>query len=90
MITVTLQEAKAKLNALVEAACSGQDVVLLKGSKVVATIVPLSADQLEVVPQLTDAQAERMWHEMKSQPVKKFPNAEKAVAYLKKRFPASH
>ena len=51
MITVTLQEAKAKLNALVKAACSGEDVVLLKGSKVVATLIPLSADQLEIIPQ---------------------------------------
>lgn len=90
MITVTLQEAKAKLNKLVEVARSGEQVVLLRGSEVVATIVPLSADQLEIAPQLTDAQAERFWQEVRNQSVKKFPNAAKAVAYLKKRHPASH
>jgi prevent-host-death family protein len=61
MQAVTIREAKARLNALVEAAERGEQVVLMRGSKHVAAIVPLSEADLEVSPRLTDAQAERLW-----------------------------
>lgn len=64
MITATLQEAKAGLNRLVEKARSGEQVVLMRGAKVVATILPLSSDDLEIAPQLSDSQAERFWKEV--------------------------
>ena len=64
MKAVTIREAKARLNALVEAAERGEQVVLMRGSKHVAAIVPLSEDDLELAPSLTDAQAERLWHEL--------------------------
>jgi prevent-host-death family protein len=61
MQIVTIREAKARLNALVEAALRGEEVVLVRGSEHVAAIVPVSADDLELSPRLTDPQAERLW-----------------------------
>jgi prevent-host-death family protein len=65
MHLVTIREAKARLNALVEAAVRGEQVVLMRGSKHVAAIVPLSAEDLEPAPHHTDLQAERFWHDLK-------------------------
>lgn len=84
MITATLQEAKAKLHKLVEAAQMGEEVVLLRGSEVVARLQKLSEKDLEIVPQLTDDQAERFWKEIKEDPSKKFPSPGAAVSFLKK------
>lgn len=67
MKAVTIREAKARLNALVEAAERGEQVVLMRGSKHVAAIVPLSEDDLELAPSLTDAQAERLWHQLEEE-----------------------
>jgi prevent-host-death family protein len=64
MQAVTIREAKARLNALVEAAERGEQVVLMRGAKHVALIVPLSEADLEVAPRLTDAQAERLWRQI--------------------------
>lgn len=61
MKAVTIREAKARLNALVEAAERGEQVVLMRGSKHVAAIVPVTEEDLQLVPSLTDAQAERLW-----------------------------
>ena len=43
MQAVTIREAKARLNALVEAALRGEQVVLMRGSQHVAAIVPVSS-----------------------------------------------
>lgn len=87
MKAVTIREAKARLNALVEAAERGEQVVLMRGSKHVAAIVPLSADALEIAPSLTDAQAERLWgrihQELRDGSTLVFDGAEEAVAYLR-------
>jgi prevent-host-death family protein len=64
MHSVTIREAKAKLNALVEAAERGEQVVLMRGSRHVAQIVPLGEEDLEVAPRLSDGQAERLWREI--------------------------
>ncbi len=64
MQAVTIREAKARLNALVEAAERGEQVVLMRGARHVALIVPLSAEDLEVAPRLSDGQAERLWREL--------------------------
>ena len=61
MIFATLKEAKATLNKLVGKAVSGEDVVLMKGSRHVAAIVRISEDDLELAPRLSDAQAARLW-----------------------------
>lgn len=67
MEAVTISKAKARLNALVEAAERGEQVVLMRGSKLVAAIVPVSADQFELAPRLTDAQAERLWRQIRDE-----------------------
>ena len=84
MITVTLQEAKAKLNQLVDAARAGEEVVLMRGSKVVVRLQPLSEKDIEIASHLTDAQAERFWKEVKREPNKNFQNPRSAVKFLKK------
>ena len=86
MITATLNEAKAKLNNLVNLAHKGMDVILMRGSHIVARIVPLSEADVEVSTQLTDAQAERFWKEMKNSKHMSFENAQEAVNYLEKRY----
>ncbi len=84
MITVTLHEAKAKLNHLVEQACLGKQVVLMRGAEVVATILPLSSDDIEISPFLTDSQAKKFWDEVSSvSSSKKFRIPKKAVEFLK-------
>lgn len=84
MITVTLQEAKAKLNQLVEAARSGEQVVLFRGSRVVATLAPLEPADLEIASTLRDDQAERFWKEIGQEGKKTFFSPGKAVGFLKK------
>ena len=86
MQTVTIREAKAGLNALVEAAERGEQVVLMRGSKLVAAIVPVSADEVELGPRLSDPQAERFWRELEAQrkdgSTVVMESPEEAVAYL--------
>ncbi len=61
MICATLKEAKAKLNRLVEKAAAGEEVVLMRGSKHVAAIIPISEDDICFSPRLSDGQARRLW-----------------------------
>ena len=61
MRAVTIKEAKAKLNELVDRAVAGEQVVLMRGSKHVAAIVPVSAEEMELPARLTDEQAARFW-----------------------------
>jgi prevent-host-death family protein len=86
MHTVTIREAKARLNALVDAAERGEQVLLMRGSRLVAAIVPVSADDLELAPRLTDPQAERLWKQIEDERASGasvvFDAPEKAVAYL--------
>lgn len=67
MQAVTIREAKARLNALVDAAERGEQVVLMRGSRLVAAIVPLSLEDLELAPRLTDPQAERLWKQIEGE-----------------------
>lgn len=85
MITVTLQEAKAKLNKLVDLTLEGEQVVLMRGAKIVATLMPLSANDLELSSQLTDTQAERFWQEVKQSNTKSFSSSKQAVEFLKRK-----
>jgi prevent-host-death family protein len=94
MEAVTIREAKARLNALVEAAERGEQVVLMRGSKLVAAIVPVSEDDFELHPRLTDAQAERLWrqirHEREDGSSHVFESAKDAAAFLPKPSPPRH
>lgn len=86
MYTVTIREAKARLHALVDAAERGEQVVLMRGSRLVAAIVPVSAEDLELAPRLTDPQAERLWRQIEGERASGgslvFDGPEKAVAHL--------
>ncbi len=86
MRAVTIKEAKARLNELVEAARRGEDVVLMKGAKHVAAIVPISAEELEVATKITDDQAARLWNEIAEERraggLVGFGAPEQAVAHL--------
>lgn len=64
MRAVTIKEAKAHLNELIDAAAAGEQVVLMRGSKHVAAIVPISAEDIELATTLSDRQAERFWQEL--------------------------
>ena len=61
MICATLKDAKARLNKLVEQAVSGEDVILMRGSKHVAAIVRITEDDIELSPRLSDGQASNLW-----------------------------
>jgi len=61
MICATLKEAKATLNKLVEQATAGEDVVLMRGSRHVAVIMPISDEDIELSARLSDVQAARLW-----------------------------
>ncbi len=91
MRALTIREAKAKLNELVDAATRGEQVVLLRRSRHVAAIVPITADDLEVAPRLSDPQAERLWRALAEERSRGgsavFPNAELAVRHLAGRPP---
>lgn len=88
MRAVTIKDAKARLNELVDAATSGEQVVLMRGSKHVAAIVPISAEELELPTRLTDEQAARFWRMLAEEEgaggAKTFRSAEDAVAHLSK------
>jgi prevent-host-death family protein len=86
MHAVTIRDAKARLNALVNAAERGEQVVLMRGSRLVAAIVPVSAADLELVPRLADPQAERLWRRIEGERASGaslvFDAPEKAVSHL--------
>ena len=86
MRAVTIREAKARLNQLVDAAEKGEQVVLMRGSRHVAAIVPLSAEELEIAPRVSDAQAERLWRQLaeerRSGQLLVLEDAEAAVRHL--------
>lgn len=84
MLAITLHEAKAQLNKLVDKAQQGEQVVLMRGSKIVATIVPLSEEDVEIIPSLADAQAESFWAQIETDDTKTFPTMDKALTHLKK------
>ena len=69
MICVTMKDAKAKLNRLVQSAEEGQSVVLMRGSKHVAAIVPITEDDLDLNLPMSDEQASRFWQAIESEPL---------------------
>jgi prevent-host-death family protein len=89
MRAVTIREAKARLNELVEAATRGEQVVLMRGSRHVAALVPVSTEELELPPRLSDPQAERLWRQLatglRDGSTLAFETPEAAVAYLSRK-----
>lgn len=85
MITQSISEARRKLGELIELARQGEDVVIIKDSKPVATLTPIDASDLSLI-RLEPGQARRLKAWVKSQPQKKFASMEAAVRFLKKDF----
>ncbi len=88
MHAVTIKEARARLNRLIDEAIAGEQVVLLRGSKHVAAIVPITDKDLELTPRLSEDQVDRLRHSLAEELARGtalvFDDAERAVAHLKK------
>ncbi len=69
MICATMKDAKARLNSLVQSAEQGESVVLMRGSRHVAAIVPISESDLDLNIPLTDEQASRFWQMVDKEPL---------------------
>jgi prevent-host-death family protein len=86
MRAVNIKEAKAHLNELIDAAVGGEQVVLMRGSKHVAAIIPVNEAELELVTPLSDLQAQRVWADLAQEQaagkLRTFAAAEAAVEYL--------
>jgi antitoxin (DNA-binding transcriptional repressor) of toxin-antitoxin stability system len=89
MRAVTIKEAKAHLNELIEAAIAGETVVLMRGATHVAAIVPITEDDLELSPRLTDDQAARLWKSLAAEQaasgVATFDSPAQAVEHLRRQ-----
>jgi prevent-host-death family protein len=87
MRAVTIKDAKAHLNELIEAAEAGEHVVLMRGAKHVAAIVPIDERDLELVLDLGDEQAARLWqalaNEREAGKTRVFASARDAVQVLR-------
>ena len=92
MITATIREAKATLNELIDRALRGEEVVLLRGSKHVVTLTPITEDDLELAPRLSDAQAARFWDRIERErsegKLLSFASSARAAADLKRTWGA--
>lgn len=80
MRAVTIDQARDQLGELVDAAVEGEQVVLKRGARRVAAIVPLEAT-------LTDAQARRLWRQLAARrargKVREFATPAAAVEFLR-------
>lgn len=85
MITQSVSEARRKLGELIELARQGEDVVIIKDSKPVATLTPISDANLRFVP-LSPAKMRRLRARIKKERGFTFPSVEAAVQSMKKQF----
>ena len=86
MITRSVSEARRNLSALIELARKGEDVVIIRDSKPVAALRPIDESDLELKPEITDAQFERLVEWDRKQPGKVFRSPDAAVRYLRREF----
>ena len=84
MITASVSETRRKLSELIERARSGEEVVIIKDSRPVASLQPIDPADLELVTKVSDRQARRLLEMVESEPRKTFPSATAAVRFLKK------
>ena len=70
MICATMKDAKARLNRLVQSAEAGESVVLMRGSRHVAAIIPISEDDLDLNLSISDDQANRFWQAIEVESLK--------------------
>lgn len=79
-----MSEARRNLGLLIEKARKGEEVLIIKDSRPVATIQPVDASDLELATKVTDRQARRLIEMTESAPAKTFRSAAAAVRFLKK------
>ena len=79
-----MSEARRNLGLLIEKARKGEEVLIIKDSRPVATIQPVDASDLELATKVTDRQARRLMEMTESAPAKTFRSAAAAVHFLKK------
>ena len=79
-----MSEARRNLGLLIEKARKGEEVLIIKDSRPVATIQPVDASDLELATKVTDRQARRLIEMTESAPAKTFRSATAAARFLKK------
>jgi prevent-host-death family protein len=84
MVTASVTETRRRLSELIELARRGEEVVIIKDSRPVAALQPIDAEDLELIPRLTDRQARRFIEWTEAQPKKSFRSGAAAVHWLKK------
>ena len=72
------------MSELIELARQGEDVVIIKDSRPVASLQRVDAGDMELGLRITDRQARRLHEMMDSEPRVTFPSAAAAVRFLKK------
>jgi len=80
MICATMKDAKARLNRLVQSAEEGESVILMRGSKHVAAIIPINEDDLDLNLSLSDEQASRFWQAIKTESLKELKDPKEILA----------
>ena len=80
MICATMKEAKTKLNSLVRHAEEGESVVLMRGARHVAAIIPISEDDLSLDISLSDSQAQRFWQRIDAETLKEISDPKEILA----------
>ena len=86
MITQSVSEARRNLGRLIEQARKGEDVVIIKDSKPAVALRPIDDSDLDLLPEVTDEQFQRLVEWDRRQPGKRFSSPEAAVEFLKKEF----
>ena len=64
MKMVTVSQAKSRLSSYIKSAESGEDVVIMRGSKPAVILRPVSEADLSVVPEISLAAAKRIEQEV--------------------------
>ena len=84
MITASVSETRRRLSELIELARRGEEVVIIKDSRPVASISAISAEDLELATRISDRQARSLHEFIDAEPTVTFGSAKAAVQFLKK------
>jgi prevent-host-death family protein len=90
MITASVSETRRKLGELIELARKGEDVVIIKDSRPVATLQPIDASDMELVTRVSNRQAQHLREMIDSERRQTFRSAAAAVKFLKKEMSRKH
>ncbi|HLQ46824.1 MAG TPA: type II toxin-antitoxin system prevent-host-death family antitoxin [Planctomycetaceae bacterium] len=85
MITSSISETRRNLAQLIEKARAGEDVVIIKDSRPVAALRAITAEDLELKLEVSDAQARKLWNTLNEADLVSFDAPDKAVKHLKRR-----